>query len=188
MKNIENKKFIRKKYLKIRNNFTQKYIDKISENIAKNLIKLDEYNKSKNIFIFISIKKEINTKYIIKMCIKDKKNVYIPCIIKEKKKIIFRKFTGYDNLAKASFGTLEPTCPYEKISDEHTLIVVPAVVYAKDKHRIGYGGGYYDKFLKEHTYLTAIGVCYDNFLIQNFEKNNYDISVDKIVTEKSVYI
>ena len=99
--------------------------------------------------------------------------------------MIFKKYNK-NNYIKNKFNILEPINEVEKISDNKTIIIVPAIVYNKNKYRIGYGGGYYDTFLKNNIYLSSIGICFDNFII-DFTEDNYDKNVDIILTEKNIY-
>lgn len=181
---MEKKKLIRHKYLNIRDNISKDYIDKISKSIANKLFNLHEYKICENIFIYLSIEKEINTYYIINQAKKDKKNIYCPVLTNEKHKMIFKEYSPY--LIKNKFNILEPLYEKEKISDNKTIVIVPAIVYNKDKYRIGYGGGYYDFFLKNNTYLSSIGVCGEKF-ISSFNQTFYDEKVDIIITEKNIY-
>lgn len=182
---MEQKQKIRTKYLNLRNNFSNEYINNISKTISNKLFSLSEYKESKNIFIYLSLEKELNTKYIIERAIKDNKNIYCPVLTNKKREMIFKKYNK-NNLIKNKFNILEPINEVEKISDNKTIIIVPAIVYNKNKYRIGYGGGYYDTFLKNNIYLSSIGICFDNFII-DFTEDNYDKNVDIILTEKNIY-
>ena len=181
---MNDKNSIRNKYLKIRNNFSNDYIDNVSKIICEKLITLDDYKNCENIFIYLSLEKEINTKFIIESALKDKKNVYCPVLTNIKGKMTFKKYDN--NLIKNKFGILEPIYNKEKISDKNTLIIVPALIYNKDKFRIGYGGGYYDYFLKNNIYLLSIGICFDKFILP-FNQSTYDEKVDIVITEKNIY-
>lgn len=179
------KKNIRNKYIEIRNSFSNESINNISKIISYKLFDLTEYKKCKNIFIYLSTEKELNTKYIIENAHSNNKNIYCPVITKKKREMIFKKYNE-QNLIKNKFNILEPLYEEEKISDKETLIIVPALVYNKNKYRIGYGGGYYDNFLKNNTFLASIGICFDDFMV-DFKEDYYDENVNIVITEKNIY-
>ena len=178
------KNILRNDYLKLRNDFSTNYIKNVSKIIANKLFTLEEYKNCENIFIYLSFKKEIDTSYIINKAIKDKKNIYCPVLTDKKSHMIFKKYSK--NLIKNKFNILEPIYGEEKTSDDKTLIIVPALIYNKNKYRIGYGGGYYDYFLKNNIYLSSIGICFDKFILP-FKQDDYDEKVNIIITEKNIY-
>ena len=180
----ERKKLLRTNYLNIRNGFSNSYIDSVSKAISNKLFDIKQYKDCENIFIYLSTEKEINTYYIINQAKKDNKNIYCPVLTNKKQEMVFKKYST--NLIKNKFNILEPLYEKEKISDNKTLIIVPALIYNKDKYRIGYGGGYYDYFLKNNTYLASVGICFEKF-ISPFNQSFYDEKVDIVITEKNIY-
>lgn len=179
------KKYIRNKYLKIRNNFSKKYIDNVSQKISKNLFSLPIYDQAQNIFVYISTENEINTNFIINQSLKHNKNVYCPVLTNKKHEMIFKQYNK-NNLIKNKYNILEPIYEKQKISDSKTLVVVPALVFNKNKYRIGYGGGYYDNFLKNNEYMSSVALCFSSFA-QDFKPDVFDVAVHTIITEKYIY-
>ncbi len=179
------KKILRSKYINLRSSFSYQYINNVSEAVCYKLFNLDVYKNCKNIFLYLSMEKELNTKYIINKAKKDKKQIFAPVLTDKKGIMTFKKYNE-KNLIKNKFNILEPINEEEKISDNNTLIIVPAIIYNKNKYRIGYGGGYYDKYLKENIYLCSVGICFDNFVI-DFKEDNYDKNVNIVITEKNIY-
>ncbi|WP_250277965.1 5-formyltetrahydrofolate cyclo-ligase [[Clostridium] colinum] len=181
---MNQKQFLRNSYMNIRSNFPNTYINSISQAISNNFFNLSIYKQAKNIFIYLSLEKEINTQYIINQAKKDNKNIYCP-VITSKNTMIFKKYNE-KNLIKNKFNILEPLYEKEKISDNTTIIIVPTIIYNKNKYRIGYGGGYYDYFLKNNICLASVGICFESFIC-DFNPDYYDEKVDIIITEKNVY-
>lgn len=179
---IINKYYIRKKYIEVRNELSFEYINNASINIANKIRNLEEYIYCENIFIFLTMSSEINTKYIIENALLDCKKIYAPVLTKIKREMIFKRFEGFDKLIKNNFGILEPKGLEVKQSDDKTLIIVPSIVYTKDGYRVGYGGGYYDKYLSENTYYRSVGISFLNLIISDFEKENFDKKVDILIT------
>lgn len=177
---------IRNKFLDIRNNFSNDYINEISKEISNKIFNMEQYKNAKNIFIYLSFGKELNTSYIINKAIEDNKSIYCPVLTGKKREMIFKKYTDEKCLVKNKFGILEPLYEPEKVSDEQTLIIVPALSFNKSKYRIGYGGGYYDTFLKNNIYMCSICICFEQFL-SDFNEDIYDEKLNIVVTEKNIY-
>lgn len=148
--NKEEKKVLRNKILEIRDSLNNNEKELIDNKIFNELINTDLYKRSINIFIYISFSNEINTRNIIEKAFKDKKNVFIPKVYKDDKLMKAIKLNSIDELKKNSMGILEPIDDSNYIEKENIdLIVVPGVVFDKECNRIGYGGGYYDRYLKD---------------------------------------
>lgn len=180
---MKQKNEIRTYCIKKRKSFEYSYIQNVSNCITEKILNLEVYKNAKNIFLYLSIENEINTKNLLENCILDKKNVYCPVVTNKNHIITFKKYSK--NLVKNKWGILEPTYE-EKQSDSNSLIIVPALSYNKQKYRIGYGGGYYDTYLKNNVYLASVCLCFDEFLF-DFENDIYDEKLDIIVTQKNIY-
>lgn len=178
------KKTLRKKYLEKRNNLTEDYIKEKSKNIWENILKLKQYNNCETIFIFLSMKSEVDTYSFIEKAFQDKKRVCVPILKEGKANMEFSQIKDFSNLQKNNFGTLEPKFKNIVNCDEKTIVIVPAIVFSKDKYRIGYGGGYYDKFLNENKPMLSIGVCFEKFIVDKIEIEEYDRKVDIVFTEE----
>ena len=92
-----------------------------------------------------------------------------------------------DNLAVGKYGIREPRSDARLVTDfSDALVFVPALAFDRAGYRVGYGGGYYDRFLAAHP-VASIGVTYEEFLVDSLPRDEYDMAVDTIVTEKCVY-
>lgn len=182
--NKEEKKVLRNKILEIRDSLNNNEKELIDNKIFNELINTDLYKRSINIFIYISFSNEINTKNIIEKAFKDKKNVFIPKVYKDDKLMKAIKLNSIDELKKNSMGILEPIDDSNYIEKENIdLIVVPGVVFDKECNRIGYGGGYYDRYLKDiKSKKNKIALAYDLQIVDKIESEVHDIKVDYIIT------
>lgn len=179
---------IRKKYLQIRDNFSPDYVKIASNKISKTLFSLEDYKNCKNIFVFLSMKNEVSTEEIIKNSLSLNKNVFVPILTDIKGKMLFSQIYKDTKFSKNTFNTLEPKTHKNilKNSDENTIIIVPGIIYSMKKFRVGYGGGYYDRFLKNNKSLANIGVCFEELILKDFKTENFDEKVDYIITEKNI--
>ena len=182
--NKEEKKVLRNKILEIRDSLNNNEKELIDNKIFNELINTDLYKRSINIFIYISFSNEINTRSIIEKAFKDKKNVFIPKVYKDDKLMKAIKLNSIDELKKNSMGILEPIDDSNYIEKENIdLIVVPGVVFDKECNRIGYGGGYYDRYLKDiKSKKNKIALAYDLHIVDKIESEVHDIKVDYIIT------
>ncbi|MFQ3675553.1 MAG: 5-formyltetrahydrofolate cyclo-ligase [Endomicrobiia bacterium] len=180
---IEQKKVeLRKKYLELRDKMSQEMVFEKSQKIIKKILFLDEYKKSKNILLYYPFRNEVNLLNLIKIS-KDK-NFYFPSVNFKTKKLCIKKLGKI--FVKNRFGIYEPH--KTEVLKRHNLIdiiFVPGIVFDKQCFRIGFGGGYYDKFLK-NVCGVKIGVCYNTQLIETVPKNVYDIRLDYVITEKNI--
>lgn len=186
MKNLKSN--IRKDYLEKRNKLKKDEILNLSDIICEKILNTNLYKQANSIFTYVNMKSEVQTINIIKKSINDKKIIAVPLII-SKHNMVFIKINSVDELVKNKLGIYEPVFDKNKIvkSDNKSLIIVPGVVFAENGYRIGYGGGYYDKYLSENVYMKAIGVAYNMQITKSVPVNDYDIKLDFIVTEKGIF-
>lgn len=102
--------------------------------------------------------------------------------------IIFYETEYLEDLRPGAFGILEPNDLSPKFKDTVGICFVPGIAFDKSGNRLGFGKGYYDRFLKNKPQITKIGVCYSFQLLKHIEipADEYDIKMDMIITEKEV--
>lgn len=186
--NREEKKVLRNKILSLRNALEIDNKIKMDESIYRSLFSLDIFNKAKNIFIYLSFGTEINTRTIIEKILESKKNVYIPKVYKNNKSMKAIKLSSFNDLKENSMGILEPIEDENYIDKKDIdLIIVPGVVFDLEGNRIGYGGGYYDRYLEEiKDVVNKLVIAYEFQVIDYIESEDHDIKVDYIVTEEKI--
>ena len=94
------------------------------------------------------------------------------------------------DLAPGKFGIPEPipACPlFEKNGRSSALILVPALAFDKDGYRLGYGKGYYDRYLEDFV-VTSVGLVYYDFIADRLPRGRFDRAVDLLATEKGVHV
>lgn len=182
--NREEKKSLRNDILSIRNSLEKETKDKMDYEIYNKLINSELYLKAKNIFIYISFDKEIETKRIINKALNDKKKVYIPKIYIDDKSMKAIRLNSFEDLKENSMGILEPMDDSHYIDKkELDLIIVPGVVFDLSGNRIGYGGGYYDRYLEDIKEISnKVVLAYDLQVIDFIEPEDHDIRIDYIIT------
>lgn len=153
--------------------------------IAENLYKVPAYSEAKRVMIYLSFGWEVNTWPIVEDLQAKGKEVFVPVVQNKPKALLATAFTSRDELVPAVFGILEPQPGTPTIAPELLdLVVVPGVVFSPEGYRVGYGGGYYDRFLAQTSAQTA-GLVYSSF-IRQLDPDPWDRPVDFLVTEQGV--
>lgn len=173
------KKELRKKYTKVRAEVEDKGLkDKL---IRKNLRELDIYKKAKSVFVFISYRSEVDTKGIIEDILADGKKLLVPLV--KGSEMIAVEVKGIDDLEPNKMGILEPKSG-EEVTDVD-LTITPGLAFDKAGYRLGYGGGYYDKFFaKVDTIRMGIGY-YDQF-VESLVHEDYDKPLEYLLTDRGL--
>ena len=182
-----NKSELRKHYAKLRNSLDISHRRGIDGLIANNLINSELYRQSDTLLIYVSVGNEIETKDIILNSLSDGKKVAVPFCTKNK--MYFYEISSLDDLSEIQFGipTVDINCAKKVILTENTLCIVPAYAFDFSGFRLGYGGGYYDRFLADNKLLT-VGLCRKQFLVESLPREEHDIRVKNIVTEDKIII
>lgn len=176
---------IRKNILQARKKLSEEEREVFSRTISSKVTALFQYQNAEWIFCFIDAKGEIQTKYIIEDAWNQGKKVAVPRVCG--KEMLFYKITSYDELEPGVFGLLEPktTCPVvEPTNDAKTIVIMPGVAFGKTGNRIGYGGGYYDKYFARYPNVYKIAPVFSCQIISDVPHEEHDIKADFIVTEK----
>jgi len=153
-----------------------------SEKIQKRLKKIYAFKNAKKIGVYYPIGSEILTQDIIQELLSNAKEVFLPIVIGEKME--FRKIVDFSSLEKGGFDIMEPKedCP---VNNNLDVILVPTIGITPNGVRLGYGYGYYDKFLAENK-TTTISLTLEKQIVKNIAKLEHDIIIDWIVTEDKI--
>lgn len=175
---------IRKKYLLIRENLSEKEVEDKSHIIIDKALNLKEYIESKELFIYVSINNEVDTKKLINIAIKDGKSIAVPKIYNHGK-MEFYYIKSLNELRKGTFNTFEPTnLTLQATPTKKSLFIIPGVAFDINNNRIGYGGGYYDRYLEKYgNNYTKIALAYKCQITNQLPRENTDIIMDIIITE-----
>lgn len=183
---MTSKKEIRKKIKGLKEALTKEEIAKYSDAIAEKLIQSDFYKASKVIYPYVAYNQEVITDKIIQDAWDSGKRVAVPKVIDDHMEFMY--ITSFDQLELGYCDIPEPTTT--DIADEpEILIVMPGIAFDPDFNRIGYGGGFYDKYLSAHAHqkFVKVALTYDFQILDHLETEEHDYKVDAIVTPTKVY-
>lgn len=165
-----------------RRNLSAEQVDAYSEAILARLEAMPEFANAKTILAYYPIRNEVNLRPLLETY-QDQKTLLLP-VVKRQHQMELHQYTGRDSLKKGAYGIPEPVgASYKGPID---LIIVPGVGFDRKLHRIGRGGGYYDRFLKKHRRALKVAVAYDFQIVDSVPVNWLDRKVDVVVTPSSL--
>ncbi len=181
-----NKQELRSKYLSIRKDIADK--KKKSLLIMKKVIETSIYKDSHVIALYKNLPNEVDTSELIRRCLEDGKVVALPRVTNND--LIFYQINDNSELSKSTFGVLEPEENPNNIveADSIDLIIVPGVCFDLEHNRLGFGKGFYDRYL-ENINIPSIALCFDEQIIKDdkIPTSTNDVQIRLIISDKREY-
>ena len=186
-RNMETKKEIRSRLKKQRSLMSADECRSMSHEIYKRLTALELDRDYDNILLYSAIRNEVNTDEYFACLINKAKRIYYPRVCGDE--MSFYRVRSLDELNCGSFNINEPDMTDEYTeADGRALMIVPGLGFSDTGYRIGYGKGFYDRYLSSFTKrdtVTAVGVGYDFQLLGNVTfEDEYDVPLDGVITDK----
>lgn len=183
LKNNAEKSSLRKLFLEKRDGISSDLMKIASKQIQKNLKKIKEFREAKKIACYYPIGSEVFTQDIIQELISQGKHVSLPVVDGEN--LVFREIKDFKDLEKGRFDIMEPkdNCP---VLENPEIILVPTVGISRDGVRLGYGYGFYDRYLQDSSALK-ISLAFSKQVIKSIPSVDTDVKMDLVVTEEEVF-
>lgn len=179
------KREMREKYSAVRNGMDAEKREEFDKKIFDRLTASITYRHSNEILLYASVGSEIDTWRIFDAAIKAGKKVAFPLCF-EDNTMKYYYVNSRDDLETGSFGILEPKKGLEEYSPQSlSLCVVPGIVFDKEGYRIGYGKGFYDRFLSSFPGVK-VGLVYSNMIVPKVPRGRFDKHVDILISERGV--
>ena len=186
---MDEKKKIRKTVLDMRNSLSGDEAVQKSEAIFERLCLLKQYAGANIIHVYMDYRNEVRTGKFIQRCLRDGKRVAVPRVeaghslsayeITDVEKDIIRGFKGIPEPDGPALNKIRP--------EEIDMVVMPGVAFDRSKHRLGYGGGYYDRFLPLlRPDCVKVGVAYGFQLMEDVPAEEHDAPADIVITEDTI--
>lgn len=177
-----NKQSLRKTMLALRDSLDRKYTENASAAIAERF--MENWGGFKSYMLYCSVRNEVDTEQIAKALWEAGKTVLFPRV--HGNSLVPGVCTCMDELVSGYMGVKEPCITAESRSPQ--VVVVPAVAYDKGCFRLGFGKGYYDRYLADKLVELAVGIAYQKQIVDTTYHENHDQPVDAVLTESSVYL
>ncbi len=184
---------IRKEILDVRDSLSGEDRTVLDRMIRERLFELTEWETAENILIYLSFGSEADTWEIAKTALSSGKRVYCPRITDSgKSEMVFVRLADIKGVEKNAMGISEPTGTGVFSHDEDALMIMPGVAFSTSHERIGYGGGYYDRYLASHDVRHCLAICYECQIRECFDAEGpvtdaLDVRPHIMITEKRLY-
>ncbi len=148
--------------------------------IYNKLIALKEFKDSKTIFTYVSWAEEVDTGKFINLALKEGKKVFVPKIDLKKKQMDIYQIKSLKELKEGTYKILEPTGEKSRKKD-FDIIIIPGLAFDRKKNRLGRGGGYFDKFLKNAKGLK-VALCFKEQIVSAIPVQKHDIKMNMLIS------
>jgi 5-formyltetrahydrofolate cyclo-ligase len=185
---MKDKKILRKQMREIRDALIVEEIEVRSKQITEQLWQSSLYKECTHICVYEAFRNEVSCAYITKQALLDGKNVYLPVTDEASMTMEFYQITGDTVYREGNYGILEPELNENSMTlQQKALILMPGLAFDRNKNRLGYGGGYYDKYLSLHNEHITSALCYNFQIVDELPCEKHDILPDYIVTEQEIF-
>lgn len=187
MTKIEEKRALRRRVRALEQTLSPRYRAEADRLIAAHVLALPDYRMARTLFCFVSTALEIDTRPILLDALAHGKRLCLPLCGAEKGQMTLRHVDSLEALRPGAFGILEPdsACP-AVAADEVELAVLPCLSCDRAGHRLGRGGGYYDRFLSAYR-GSAVLLCREKLLRDEIPLEPHDMPVPWVITEQGLY-
>ena len=174
-----NKTELRKSIRAQKRAMTEELIQQKSEALARAFRETEEYRSARSIYGYLPYNQEVRTVAMLEQAIKDGKRVAVPKCYGDEMRFIWTEDLSL--VEKGYAGIPEPIADGPVADDETALVLMPGLAFDPQGHRIGYGGGFYDKFLAREKNHPTLALCYDFQMFPHLETEAHDIPVNYVI-------
>ena len=173
------KKELRKAIRQKKKAMTPEEIEERSRKLGQLFRASQAYQDARSIYFYLPYNQEVRTVPMILAALEDGKKVAVPKVYGDEMKFI--SISSLDGIAEGYMGIPEPVADGPVAHDEKALILMPGLAFDGEGHRIGYGGGFYDKFLSREPEHPTVALCYEFQMLPHVETESFDIPVDLVL-------
>ena len=180
---MKEKSTLRRTVLKKRSEMSPEENQKLSRIICEKALRLNAYKEAKTVYVYVAFQGEVDTKNLIRDAWKCGKRVAVPKIHGDE--MIFCRLESFTQLTEGYKGIPEPTTAQEK--DETALVIMPGAVFDEKRNRIGYGKGFYDRFLEKNPRHRTVALAFDlQVMKEDIPHEKTDLCPDAVVTQTRI--
>jgi 5-formyltetrahydrofolate cyclo-ligase len=139
----------------------------------------DAYQKAETIYGYLPYNQEVRTTPMLQQALEDGKRVAVPKVYGDEMRFLY--LDDLSQVEKGYSGIPEPIADGPVAEDPNALVLMPGLAFDPEGHRIGYGGGFYDRFLEQEPNHPTLALCYDFQMLPHLETEEHDIPVDCVL-------
>lgn len=173
------KKTLRAKIREQKRAMSEEEIRERSEKLGQLFADSQLYREATTIYGYLPYNQEVRTVPMLERALKDGKRVAVPKVYGDEMKFIC--MTDLTQVEKGYAGIPEPVEDGPVAEDQTALVLMPGLAFDKEGHRIGYGGGFYDKFLAAEPNHPTLALCYEFQMVKELPTEEFDIPVDSVL-------
>lgn len=170
-----------------RKQLSKQEIEDKSAKITLALFSCDALKNANTVMVYLANFNEVRTDKITQRLFQKGKRVVAPITDEENISLTPYLFTNEKELTKGAYGIKEPKRDFRVEKSEIDAVIVPGIAFDENGNRMGFGKGYYDRFLEDFCGIK-IGICYDFQIIDAIPTNEHDIAMDYIISEENIYV
>lgn len=176
------KKALRREIAAQKRAMSPEQIEEASRRLAEQLFATEAYQNAQSIYGYLSYNQEVRTHAILQRAMIDGKRVAVPKVFGDEMRFIWMEDLSL--VAPGYFDIPEPIADGPIADDDLALVLMPGLAFDHEGHRIGYGGGFYDRYLADHPDHKLVALCYDFQLMDHLDTENHDIPVNLVISDK----
>ena len=173
------KKELRKAIREKKRAMSAEEIEQKSQALTEAFLRSAAYQSAKTIYGYLPYNQEVRTVPMLEQALRDGKRVAVPKCYGDEMRFIY--MVDLSAVEKGYAGIPEPIADEPVADDESALVLMPGMAFDPQGHRIGYGGGFYDKFLAREPNHPTLALCYDFQMLPKLETEKFDIPVDTVI-------
>lgn len=183
------KKNLRREMKTLRKSIPREEKAELDRKICENFFASDIYKNAETILTFISFGDEPDTREILKRAWQDKKITAVPRCMPESR-MAFYIINDMNDCTEGAYGIPEPSgkCSEADLAEGNIICLVPGLAFDRKGGRLGYGGGYYDRFLSSHPNIKTFGYCMEMFVTEEVPMEDTDVKLRGLITDKTVEV
>ncbi len=175
-----NKSTLRREIRLRKEALTPRQIEVASLDLTEQFCSHPLYREAKTVFAYLSYNQEVRTEHLIRRARQDGKAVAVPKVINDE--MVFLRLEEGDPISEGYKGIPEPIREVP-LHDPTALVLLPGLAFDPQGHRLGYGGGFYDRFLSAEPHPT-IALCFDFQMYDHLDCEDHDIPADAVLSAR----
>lgn len=160
---------------------TREEIESASERLTEKFLQTEFYRDCRSIYAYLSYNQEVRTDALIRRAIQDGKRVAVPKVYGDEMRFLW--LDDPDQVAPGAYGIPEPIADEPIANDDTALVLMPGLAFDPEGRRLGYGGGFYDRFLAKEPNHPLVALCYGFQMFDHLETEAHDIPVDLVIAD-----